>query len=174
MRILAQKFSGIDGFLPSRGSIMLDIVFLAMFVIVPVMLWSIYLVKYQQRYALHKRVQLLLGLLLLVAVTLFELDMQFITNWEERAGPSPYFDLARKWQCTVGVSLLVHLCFAVPTAVLWVYVIVQGLRKFPHPVAPNDYSPTHMFWAKLAALGMTGTAVTGWVFYWLAFVSAPS
>ena len=48
---------------------MLDVVFLAMFVVVPVMLYSIYLVRYRRRYRLHKRLQLGLGLILLMAVT---------------------------------------------------------------------------------------------------------
>jgi len=169
--IIAQaNWDGIDGFLGTRGSIMLDIVFLAMFAVVPVLLFSIYAVKYRQRYELHRKIQLTLGLVLLLAVTAFEVDMQLMTDWEARAAPSPHFDPASKWTCAVGISMLVHLCFAVPTAVLWIYVIVQGLRKFPKPTVPNQYSRTHIRWAKPAALGMFGTAVTGWIFYVLAFV----
>ncbi len=37
---------------------MLDLVFLAMFAVIPIMAWSIYQVRYQGRYLLHKRVQL--------------------------------------------------------------------------------------------------------------------
>ena len=48
---------GIDGFLGTRASFMLDVVALAMAVLLPVLGWSIYLVKYRQKYALHKRVQ---------------------------------------------------------------------------------------------------------------------
>ena len=44
-------------------------------------------------------------------------------------------------------------------------------RHFPRPAAPSTYSRQHTFWAWLATLGMTMTAVTGWVFYWLAFVA---
>ena len=40
---------------------MLDVVFLAMFAIMPVMSWSIWLVRHRQHYALHKRIQLGLG-----------------------------------------------------------------------------------------------------------------
>ena len=83
-------YPGIDGFLGTRASLMLDVVFLAMFVVVPVMLWSIYQVKYRRRYLLHKRVQLTLALVLLAAVTLFEVDMR-IHGWQQRAELSPYF-----------------------------------------------------------------------------------
>ncbi len=158
------NYPGIDGFLGTRGSLMLDIVFLAMFAVIPIMGWSIYLVKYQQRYLLHKRIQLVLGAVLLVAVTLFEADMR-IHGWESRAIPSPYFGNWVPW------TLNVHLCFAVSTALLWIIVIVQALRKFDHVPVPNAYSPAHVFWAKLAAIDMLMTAITGWLFYWLAFVA---
>jgi putative membrane protein len=168
--IAEATWDGIDGFLGTRGSIMLDIVFLTMFAVVPVLLFSIYAVKYRQKYDLHRKIQLTLGIVLLLAVTAFEIDMQVMTDWEARAEPSPYFDLVQKWTCPVGISMLVHLCFAVPTALLWIFVIVRALKKFPKPTTPNEYSATHIRWAKPAALGMFGTAVTGWIFYVLAFV----
>ena len=46
-------FSGIDGFLGARGSLMLDIVVLAMLVVLVAMAVSIWLVKYPHRYELH-------------------------------------------------------------------------------------------------------------------------
>ncbi len=166
----AEAFPGIDGFLGTRGSLMLDVVFLAMFLVVPAMGVSIYLVKFQRKFDLHKKIQLALGSILLIAVVCFEVDMQLLTDWELRAEPSPYFTTKAKWSCPVGISMIVHLFFAVPTAVLWVFVIFQALRKFSKPVVPNDYSAKHIFWARLAAFEMFMTAVTGWIFYVLAFV----
>ncbi|HEY5312321.1 MAG TPA: DUF420 domain-containing protein, partial [Pirellulales bacterium] len=78
-------YHGINGFLGFRASIMLDVVFLAMFAIVPLLAWSIFEVKIRRRYALHKRVQLTLAGILLVAVFLFELDMRFVSGWRDRA-----------------------------------------------------------------------------------------
>lgn len=166
-----KAFPGIDGFLGTRASIMLDVVFLAMFAVVPLMLLSIYLVKYRRQYRLHKVIQLTLGIVLLIAVTAFEIDMQFITQWELRAEPSPYFSLEDKWGSPVGIALLVHLLFAIPTAVLWVITIVQALRHFPSPPHPNSFSPRHVLWGRAAAIEMVMTAVTGWVFYYLAFAA---
>ncbi len=165
------EFNGIDGFLGTRASIMLDVVFVAMFAIVPVLLWNIYQVRYRRRYNLHKQVQLALGAVLLVAVAAFEVDMQWLTVWELRAEPSPYFEAARKWTCPAGISLAIHLAFAIPTALLWIAVIYRGLRHFPSPPLPNAHSRSHRFWGRLAAIGMVMTAVTGWIFYWLAFVA---
>jgi putative membrane protein len=179
---------GIDGFLGTRASIMLDVVFLAMFAIIPVMSWSIWLVRHRRQYALHKRIQLGLGLLLAVAVGLFEIDMRFISGWRDRAEPSPYYAAAsdpgpvqtlifKEWLQLnevpgwVVTSLGIHLVFATTTALLWIVVIVRALRNFSIPPAPGAHSKAHVFWARLAAWDMLLTALTGWTFYWLAFVA---
>jgi putative membrane protein len=164
-----RQFDGMNGFLGTRGSIMLDFVFLAMFAIVPVLLLSICLVRFGRKYQLHKTIQLLLGGALLVAVTAFEVDMRFFTDWEQRAAPSPYYS-AEGWS-GVWITLVVHLGFAIPTTVLWGVVIGLALRKFARPPAPNPHSRLHVPLAWLATVGMFMTAVTGWVFYWLAFVA---
>ena len=162
-------YPGIDGFLPWRASLMLDVVFLAMFAVIPVLAVSVHLVKRHGKFALHKRIQVTLGVLLLLAVTAFEVDMR-INGWRERAADSPYY--AEGWtEGWVNRSLAVHLVFAVSTALLWIYVIVQALRKFPNPPVPCQYSPIHKRWARLAAVDMTLTALTGWTFYYLAFVA---
>jgi hypothetical protein len=157
-----------DGFLGTRASLMLDVVFLTMFVVVPVMAWSIWQVKYRRRYVLHKRVQLALAGVLLTAVLAFEVDMRFFTDWEERARDSIYFASPVNW---VKVALWVHLFFAVPTALLWVYVTWHALRNIPDPPGPSPHSAKHIRWARLAAWEMLGTAVTGWLFYYLAFMA---
>ena len=84
-------YPGIDGFLGTRASLMLDVVFVSVIAVIPLLLWSISLVRYRQNYRLHKRIQVMLGLVLLVAVTLFEVDMRFLTDWRQRAQPSPYY-----------------------------------------------------------------------------------
>lgn len=149
---------------------MLDVVFVAMFLAIPVLWYSIQLAK-KKKYELHKKVQLALATVLLIAVGAFEIDMQMLTEWEERAAASPYFDLANKWGCTVGISLLVHLSFAIPTLVLWIYVIVQAMRLFPSPARPSKHSSTHHSLGKLAGIGLFMTSLTGWIFYYLAFVA---
>jgi putative membrane protein len=170
MLLADSSYPGIDGFLPGRASFMLDVVFVAMFVVVPLLAASVYLVKYRRRFELHKKLQLLMAGVLLLAVSLFELDIR-LHGWEERAAESPFFDPANKWSCPAGLSLIIHLSFAVPTLVLWVVVVVQALRKFSRPPAPGAHSRWHARWGMAAAAGMVLTAVTGWLFYWLAFVA---
>jgi hypothetical protein len=181
-------YRGIDGFLGTRASIMLDVVFLAMFAIVPLLAWSVFEVKFRHRYVLHKRVQLALAGILLVAVFLFELDMRFVSGWRDRAAPSPYFGPMREpaaaldwifrerlgWGYVPGLvfhALAVHLLFAISSAILWGCVVLRALRNFANPPQPGVHSRSHAFWGWLAACDMVLTAITGWVFYWLAFVA---
>jgi uncharacterized membrane protein YozB (DUF420 family) len=161
-------YPGIDGFLGTRASFMLDFVVLAMVGILPVLGWSVWQAK-RGRYLLHKRVQLALAAVLAVAVALFEIDMR-TSGWRPRAEASPYYGTDGA-PGIVDYALAVHLFFAVTTVVLWITVIVRALRRFPNPPRPNEHSPQHILWAKLAAADMAMTAVTGWLFYYLAFVA---
>lgn len=158
-----------DGFLGTRATLMLDIVALAMLAVVPVLAFSIYLVKRHRLYSLHKRIQLTLGVVLLLTVTLFEVDIR-LYGWRHLAEDSAYagHDGGTNW---VMISLAIHLVFAISTTVLWAVVIYRALRNFPSPPVPGPHSAWHIRWARLAALGMTCTAITGWIFYWLAFAA---
>jgi uncharacterized membrane protein YozB (DUF420 family) len=148
---------------------MLDLVFLAMFAVVPVMWWSIQQVRRHRRYECHGNVQVALGVVLGLAVAAFEIDMR-LHGWTDRARPSPYWREGgfNDW---IDWSLVIHLACAIPTTFLWIYVIVQALRKFPRPYAPGAYSPVHRRWARIAAIEMVFTAITGWLFYYFAFAA---
>ncbi len=161
----APTYPGVNGFLPFRGTFMIDLVFVAMFLAVPVLAWSIYQVRYRRRYTLHKWTNITLGVILLVAVVAFEIDIRFVSGWTERARPSPYF---ATW---VYPALYTHLVFSISTGPLWIFTIVQALRFMPNPPGPCAYSGRHKFWAWLAAADLTLTAITGWIFYWLAFAA---
>jgi len=156
---------------------MLDVVFVAMFVVVPLLGLSIYLVKYRRQYAWHKRLQLTMATVLLIAVSLFEVDIR-INGWEQRAAGipsgtgSPYFDPEHKWTSPAGVALIVHLSFAVPTLLLWIVVVTRALRNFPRPPQPGLHSRWHTRYGWAAAIGMLFTGITGWLFYYLAFVAS--
>jgi len=159
----------LNGFLGSRASFMLDVVFLAMFIIVPLLGWSIWLVR-RGKHEMHKRLQLTIAVTLLVAIIAFEVDLRFFTDWRAKAALSPYFENNGQWNA-VWVSLVIHLTFAVPTTILWVWVVAQALRAFPKPPKPGAHSRQHRLFGRLAGAGMLFTAVTGWCFYWLAFVA---
>ena len=63
---------------------MLDFVVCALVLIVPLLLYSLWLVKVRRRFLAHKRLQIALGLILLVAVSAFEIDVQLVHGgWEK-------------------------------------------------------------------------------------------
>ena len=93
-----------------------------------------------------------------------------MSPWRERALASPHYHEA--WFVgAVSWSLMIHLVFAVSTALLWAFVIIMALRRFPVPPEPTGYSRQHILWARLAAIDMVLTTLSGWIFYWLAFVA---
>jgi hypothetical protein len=146
---------------------MLDLVVVAMCVVLVTLAASIVLARCHHRYEVHKRIQLVLAAVLLIAITAFEIDMRFYTvDWQRLALASPFYDGG-----LVHTALGIHLGFAIPTPLLWIFVIVQALRRFPRPAQPGEHSRTHVFYARLAAIGMLMTSITGWVFYYLAFVA---
>ncbi|GIW95137.1 MAG: hypothetical protein KatS3mg110_3178 [Pirellulaceae bacterium] len=157
------------GWLGTRGSWMLDFVAVAMLVVLPVLAWSVFLAKVQGRYLWHKRIQLALAGTLLVTIALFEYDMRMVTDWRSLASHSPYWNV--RGVNVVAWALGVHLSVAVPTAILWIVVVVGALRGFGHPPRPTGHSRRHRTLGWAAVTGMALTAVTGWIFYWMAFVA---
>lgn len=152
---------------------MLDFVVCALIGVVPVLLWSLYLVKYRREYRMHRNLQIGLGVVLLIAVIAFEVDLQLVHGgWENvvnKPGQSPRMtpvelDSARR-------VLWVHLVFAITTPILWAITIVLALRRFPNPLQPAPHSRLHKKLGWASTIDITLTAVTGLVFYYVAFVS---
>ncbi len=157
------------GFLSTRGSFMLDGVFIAMMAVIPLMGLSRYLVRNRKSYTAHKTIQLSLATILLLAVIGFEVEMRMF-GWTDRAAASRFWVDGRlnDW---IDYSLAIHLCFAIPTPFLWGYIIYRAWRGFPRPPHPSAHSASHRFWGRIGMGAMTMTALTGWCFYWLAFVA---
>ena len=154
-----------DGFLPfSRASLMMDIIALTMVVVIPLLLFSSYSVKLCSKYILHKRIQSILGGILLLVVILFEIDVR-MNGWRHNAEDSPYYGTP------LNIVLGVHLLFAITTTILWTVTFSGAVRNIPSPPGPSRFSPKHRLTARWAVKGMLGTGMTGWLFYWLAFVS---
>jgi putative membrane protein len=153
-----------QGFLPTRGSLVLDSVFVAMFAICAVLMLSIGWVRFANRYRTHRKLQIGLAMILAVAILVFEVDVRFVTDWRKLAEGSKFYAGG-----TVDRALWIHLAFAIPTPLVWIYVVVQALRNFPKDPVPGKHSSNHRFWGWVATGMMWLTAVTGCVFYWLAF-----
>ena len=155
---------GIDGFLGTRASLGMDVVLVGLLALLPVLAWSIALVR-RGRYAAHRSLQLFIVAALAAAIVVFEIDIRLISDWRARAAASPW------WPMGVLTALGIHLVFAVSTFGLLVWVVWEAIARFPVPPVPGTHGPRHRRLARLAAADLVCTAVTGLAFDWLAFVA---
>lgn len=157
----------IPGFLGTRASLMFDVVVLAMLAVLPLLAWSLSLAK-SGKFQKHKTVQSLLTGLILLTLILFEGDVQAAkfsgTSWMESAKKSVYAD----W---IAPLLAIHLTFAVSAFALWLATLVLALRRFAVPPTPGAHSELHKKLGWAAAVAMVLTSITGWIFYYMAFVA---
>ena len=163
-----------NGFLGNNASLMLDVVVCALVLIVPALLFSLYTVKIRRNYALHKTMQLTLGIVLLVAVSAFEIDMRLHGGWKNIVNkPDQPVRLEGSDLESVEALLWVHLVFAISTPILWVITITLALKRFPNPPVPSEHSTLHKKLGWISAIDITLTAITGLNFYYYAFIAVP-
>lgn len=155
-----------NGFLPTRGSFTLDLVAVAMIAVVIALLFSIVQVRIYGNKKLHRAVQLTTAALLTITLIAFEVDVRIFTDWRELAKPSPYYDSGLVHWC-----LAIHLCFAIPTPIAWGIVIWTALRGFKSGFEQGTFNKFHRTSGRIAATLMFITAITGWIFYYVAFIA---
>ena len=159
-----------DGFLGYRASFMLDAVVVALVLVVPVLVYSLYSVKIRQRYSLHRNLQLGLAATLLVAVLAFEVDLHLVqggwANVVKKGSP-----VTADQMTLIQRVLRIHLCFAGSTPFLWATTIFFALRRFPNPPGPSLHSRLHKVLGWASTLDLVLTSVTGLIFYYVAFVN---
>lgn len=158
------------GFLGYNASFMLDVVVCALVIVVPVLLYSIYLVKFRQAFEAHRRLQLGLAAVLLLAVTAFEVDLQIVHKGWENVVAQRDIPLTEQQMIRARQTLRFHLVFAISTPVLWAITIGYALKRFPRPPQPGEHSSLHRKLAWASTIDLTMTSVTGLVFYYYAFV----
>jgi putative membrane protein len=160
------------GFLGYPTTFMLDFVVVALILIVPLLLLSLWKVKVGRQYRFHRKLQLLLGIILLVAVAAFEIDVQLAHGgWENIVAQQNLTPeaLAAKI-AVVRPWLLVHLIFAVSTPILWIATIALALKHFGKNPAPGLHSRLHRILGWASTIDITMTSLTGLAFYYVAFV----
>jgi uncharacterized membrane protein YozB (DUF420 family) len=157
------------GFLGYNATLMLDVVVCALVIVVPTLLFSLFAVKIQRNYRLHKVLQIALGVILLIVVGLFEIDMRVNGGIDGiLAGRSR--PLSQSERDSFYTLLVVHLFFAVSTVVLWATTLTLALKRIPNPPAPCDHSRLHKRLGWLSAVDITLTSITGLMVYYYGFV----
>ncbi|MDA9951482.1 DUF420 domain-containing protein [Oligoflexaceae bacterium] len=151
-----------SGFL-SRSTFVIDLITIGLIFVLPVLIWSVIQAR-KGRYESHRRTQTALFLLLGILVLAFEWELHTV-NWRKGAEASPYFD---------GILfpfLKIHLVFAISTSFFWLITFVSAFFAFPRPARPTRFSRAHKTIARITVVDTFFTSVTGWTFYYLAFIA---
>ncbi len=158
-----------DGFLGYHTSFMLDAVVVALVLVVPVLLFSLFSVKIRRQYTVHRNLQMFLALALLAAVLAFEIDLHYVQGgWENVVNKGP--ELKAGQLSLIQRVLRIHLIFAGSTPVVWAVTIALALRNIPRPPQPSPHSRLHKLLGWISTLDLVMTSVTGLIFYYVAFI----
>ena len=161
-----------NGFLGNDASLMLDVVVCALVLVVPTLLFSIFLVKVRRKYLWHRNIQVGLGIVLLLTVAAFEIDIRVQGGWEAIVNkPDQPPRISGDQLVYVWNVLCLHLVFAISTPLLWVTTIVLALKRFPSPPVPGAHSGLHKKLGWASTIDITLTSVTGLYWYSIAFMA---
>lgn len=152
------------GFLGTRGNLLMDMVVVAIILTPFLFLWAIRLAR-GGRYAQHRNLQTGLLGVLLVAVTLFEVDIRLSGGTQGFLAGSPYLGTA-----LLTWLLRTHVVIAVATFALWLAIVVQAWRA-RMDLHPQAFSAAHRRRGYWVFAGVNFTAVSGVWLYWLGFVA---
>ena len=137
------------GFLGNDASFMLDFVVCALVLLVPLLAFSLYTVKFRRNYELHRGLQATLAAILLVAVVAFEVDMRWHGGWKQIVNKdSEHPRLTDEELAPVEKVLYVHLVFAISTPVLWGATLLLAWKRFARPASPGSSSTSRSGFAR--------------------------
>ena len=156
------------GFLGTRADILMDLVLLSFLIILPTMSWSWNAAR-KRHYRKHKTTQLSLASLLFVAVLLFEVDMKLSGGIFELTSQSKYSGttLLNAW-------IYGHTLVAILTSIIWVFLIIFSLRRFPNPPEPGDFSKAHRVWGRIGMVTMMLAGLSAFPLYYYGFLQSGS
>lgn len=152
------------GPLGTRADILMDIVVMSFVLILPTIVWSWARAR-ATAYTAHKRIQVVLFSTLTVVVILFEADMRMSGGIFEMTSGSRFAGTA-----LLNGSIWFHTALSISTSVLWIWLVIVSLRRFPKPAAPAEFSAKHRLWGRIAMVAMALTGITGIELYVLGFM----
>lgn len=148
----------------SRADLLIEAVVVAELVAVPVLLRAIRAAR-QQRFTLHKNLQLSLALIFAVATVALEVDIRM-------AGGMAFFAAGGRYEGTMFLDAVLygHLAVAAVNAALWSVFPLVSWRRFRARVLPGTFSAVHRTLGWWAVVAYALTAGSGLVLYIVGFV----
>ncbi len=155
-----------DGFLGTRADILIDIVTLSFIIILPVLIFSWYQARSKKNYAVHRGIQLYLGISLGVVVAIFEYDLSVSGGIFELTKDSVYANTA-----LLNWTIYIHTAFAIASTLIWTGLIITSLIRFGNPPVPNAFSGKHRFFGRAGMVSMIMAGVTSPPLYYFGFIA---
>ena len=149
------KLAAMDGFLGTDAPLVLDLIVVVLALAIPLLVFSIGAAS-RGAHRVHKAIQITLTVVLAIALIGFELQVQQ-SGWEEMTN---FAAQPPSRQNHLTFALGVHLLFAISTPFLWIAAM-----------SATDRGRSHRVLGRLAAADLCLTALTGWYWYYVAFVS---
>lgn len=150
------------GFLGTGAPLAVDLIVVGLSVVLPILFVSIALVRRGER-AKHRAIQVAITASLALALIFFEIQVRSAGGWREMIADRGHSDSRIT---LIGVLLGVHLIFAVSTPLLWVAALMTSGKAWS-----GQRPRRHRLVARLAAGDLVLTALTGWLWYAVAFVA---
>ncbi len=152
-------------FLGARCDVLMDIVVISMAIILPLLWYSIKKVKQDRAFATHKKIQIIMFLVLFFVVLLFEYDMKQHGGIFEMVKGSSFENTF-----FLNFTIYFHTLLSILTSLTWILLIIFSLIKFDRNPKPNSFSKRHKFWGKMGVWGMYLTSITGIMLYIFGFM----
>ncbi len=149
----------IEGFFGTRADLIVDVVMLASAAL-PFLLYGAIRFARREEYDRHKWSQIVLFTLVNTLVLLLEIDIRF---W----GLDKVIEQSRYYGSdTLAIVFVVHLIFAISSTLLWLWLIIISVRRYP-----VHFRFPHKRYGKIVFADIVMTVITGWILYAMAFAS---
>jgi len=149
------------GFLGTPAPLMMDFIVVSLTLLVPCLCYSIFQAK-AGNIRVHRLLQILLSAILILAVTLFEVEMKWVGGIE---------NIMEKERYTLNfrIYLWAHIGLSTSTILVWGFTLFKALKNFDgvHLKAAHRGLHRKLGWSSsllLVLTSVTGLGVYAWCF----------
>jgi len=153
------------GFFGTNADLLMDLVIVAFIIIIPALIISWRMARKNDHVA-HSKLQLTLGIILGVAVAIFEVDLSMAGGMAELTKDSAYFGTP-----TLNNWMYGHTIVAILTTLFWLVLIVMSMKKFKFPPKSNAFKKIHKPVGIISMLLMFATGLSSFPLYYYGFMN---